>query len=384
MRVRVGIDGRILAHPKCGISTYVYNLVRNFLELNKDLEIFLFSDNEFSSEYKELFNTSCVHKVIFASSRKERKKWAQRFLPKKLRQYKIDIYHATWNNAVPFIRNCSCVLTIHDLSPWILKKEFKNKRKEIKYKFQHLVCAHSADMVITDSYKSKEDIVRLCKLKENKVKVVYLGLDEEFREDIDESEIQRVLEKYNLWSKEYLIDAVGIDHFRRNPLFVLEGFYELIKKKNCNLYLIYIGRFYIGKKVYDNLIQMIKKFNLEDRVIITGWIPTRDLKILLSQAKISIIPSLYEGFGLPVIESFACRVPVIATNRGAIPEIGKGAVILVDPFNPIDLSEKIEMLLEDRELRKSLIKKGEERLVNFAWENTARETLNIYKSLISK
>ena len=381
--MKIGFDARILSSPKCGISTYLYNLVKNLLQLRKDLEIFLFSDKEFRSEHKKILNFPQVKKIIFASSKKEKKKWAQKFLPKKLKEYKIDIYHAVWNNAVPFFRNCPCVLTIHDLAPWILGDHFKNKWKEIKYKLQHFFCAHWADVVITDSYNSKKDIVKLCRLKEDKVKVVYLGLDEDFeKEELDKDLEKQILKIYNLEKRCYLIDPAGIDHPRRNPRLVVEGFYRLLKRKNYDFYLLFTGNFYKENKVYKYLVKRIKDLGIEKRIIITGWVPTKHLKVLLSNALISIIPSLYEGFGLPILESFFCEVPVITTNRGSIPEIADDAAILIDPYDYESLSKEIEKLIEDNGLREELIKKGKKRLVNFDWRKTAFQILGIYDNLL--
>lgn len=380
--MRIGIDARILAYPKCGISTYVYNLVKNFLELDRNLEIFLFSDADFHWEYSDILSSPSISKVIFASSKKEKKKWAQIFLPKKLREYKIDIYHAPWNNAIPFLKSCVRVLTIHDLAPWILGRHFKNKRKELKYKLRHFFCAHWADLLITDSYKSQQDIIRLCRVKEDKVKVIYLGVDEEFKKDVDKDTSFMVVNKYKLDNKHYLIDPLGIDHPRRNSVFVLEGFNEVLKRKNYDLYLVYTGNFYRESKEYRNLVKRIEEYKLQDRVIITGWIPTQELKVLLLYAIISVIPSLYEGFGLPILESFSCGVPVVATDRGSIPEVVGDAGILVDPFNHKALADNIERLVENESLRKQLIEKGKKRVLEFDWRRTACETLKVYKSLM--
>ena len=381
--MKVGLDARILAHPKCGISTYVYNLVKNFLYLDSACEIFLFSDRPFHPDYQPHINSPRVHKVIFGSSKKEKKKWSQRFLPGKLKEYKIDIYHATWNNAVPFSKRCRCVLTIHDLAPWILGGHFKNKRKEIRYKLQHYFCARWADLVITDSYKGREDIIKLCRLKADKVKVVYLGLEDEFKQDLDVDTIGRVLQKHNLQNKSYLIDPVGIEHPRRNPLFVLEGFSEFLQRGSYDFYLVYTGSFHEHSKEYKNLINRIKQLQLKDRVIITGWVPTLELQVLLSQARISVIPSLYEGFGLPILESFASGAAVISTDRGSLPEVVGDAALVVNPFDYLGLAESIERLIKNENLRKSLVEKGKKRLNLFNWRDTAQATLDIYRSLLT-
>ncbi len=380
--MKVGIDARILTYPKCGISTYVCKLVENFINLDKSLQIYLFSDSDFHPQYSTLFEYSNVYKVIFASSKKEKKKWAQKFLPAKLKEYKIDIYHATWNTAVPFKKSCPCILTIHDLAPWIVGG-FKNKRKEIRYKLRQFFCAHWADFIITDSYRSKEDIVRLCKVKENKIDVIYLGVDEQFIEDVDGSIKKQVLLSYNLLGKNYIIDPLGIDHPRRNAIFVLEGFFEILRR-GFDFYLVYTGNFYREGVQFQSLLRRIKELDVQNRVVITGWVPTDVLKVLLRNAYVSVVPSLYEGFGLPILESFASGVPVIATNRGSIPEIVGDAGILVDAYNFRDFADRLEEIIRKDGLRKELIEKGKERIKLFSWESTAINTLNVYKRILGK
>jgi len=382
--MRIGIDARILAHPKCGISSYVYNLVKNYLTLRPSYDIFLFSDNQFYPDNEPLFVSPHLHKVIFASSKKEKKKWAQKFLPHKLKEYNIDIYHATWNEAVPAKRRCPCVLTIHDLAPWILGGHFKNKRKELRYKLRHFLSAHRADIIITVSYKSREDISRICWVNKNKIKVVYLGVDEDFKQKVDENIQDSILERYNLKDKHYFIDTLGIDHPRRNSRFVLEGFYEFLKKNNKDYYLVYTGNFYKESKEYVNLIKRISELNLKERVVITGWIPTQDLIVLLSNAVISIIPSLYEGFCLPLLESFACGVPVIASNRGSIPEVAGGSAVLLEPYDVRGLVESMSRIVRDEICRSDLVGRARKRVADFSWKETAEETLSVYESLMGK
>jgi len=382
--MRIGFDARILTHPKAGISTYVCNLVKTLLDLDRDLEIFLFSDGNFSQEYNKFLESTRIQKIVFASSREEKRKWSQRFLPRKLKEYKIDVYHAVWNNAVPFFRNCPCVLTIHDLIPWILGGDFRNKRKEIKYKLQHFLCAQWADLIITVSHKSKEDIVRLCKVKKSKVRVIYLGVEDDFREEVDENLAVQILNKYNVHNRDYFIIPTGVDHPRRNAIFALEGFNEFLKRDKYDFCLVYTGNFYDRSNEYRNLIRRIKELGLQSKIIITGWIPTLELKVLLMNAKISLIPSLYEGFGLPILESFSSGVPVITTDRGAIPEIASGAAVLVNPFDYKYLAAKIEELIKCEDLRVELIEKGKQRVKDFNWRKTAQSTLDVYRTLLPR
>jgi len=381
--MRIAIDARILAHPRCGISVYVSNLVKNLLEIEKDLKIFLFSDAKILEEYKDYFASSRVKEIIFAGSKKEKKRWITRFLPEKLKELKIDLYHSTWNMGLPFFKKCLCVLTIHDLAPWIVR-EFKNKRKEIKYKFRQFVSAHLADRIIAVSYKSKEDIVRICKVKEEKIKVIYLGLDEEFKKaPINKDFEEKVLEKYKLKNRNYIVDPIGINHKRKNPLFALDVFREFLKISGYDFYLVFTGIFEKEAIYYKRLIETIRKNKLQEKVIIIGYLSTPEFKTLLSNAQLCLIPSLYEGFCLPILEAFFSGIPVVSSKVGAIPEVVDKAGCLMDSFNQKEFAVVVKKITDDKNLREELVKKGKERLEFFDWKFTVQKTLEVYRLCFS-
>lgn len=378
--MRLAIDARILYYPKCGIGNYVFNLVKNLLILDDSLEIFLFSDNPIHPSYK-FPNDPRLKVIIFASSKKEKKKWIQRYLPKKLKEYNIDVYHATWNWGVPFLKSCPVVLTIHDLAPWILRGHFKNIRKEMRYKLRHLISARLADLIVSVSFNSKQDIKKLLKIKEQKIKVIYPGLDEEFEQcGIKSSQFGEVLSKYNLQENKYIIVPTGIDHPRRNPHIVLEGCKEILEKEDFKL--VYTGNYYKEAEVYKKLIRRIEELSWQRKVIITGWILTPELVALISSAKIAIIPSLYEGFGLPILECFSCGVPLVASNINTIREIAQDGALYFNPYDPKDLFIKLVELLQNNDRLESMVKKGKERVKCFSWRRAANEMLEAYKSLL--
>jgi len=135
----------------------------------------------------------------------------------------------------------------------------------------------------------------------------------------------------------------------------------------------------IGRKGYgfDKVEDNIKKFGLENDVIFPGWIQTDDLTRLLAGAKAMVFPSLYEGFGIPVIEAMACGTPVVCSNTTSLPEVAGEAAILIDPKNKEQLIEAMEKIVSKEELRKDLIEKGLKNVKRFSWEKCARETLRV-------
>lgn len=377
--MKIGIDARILASKKCGISTYVHSLVCHLFKQDQDLEVVLFSDSNIREEY--VFpESSRLRSIIFATEKDKKKKWLQRYLPQEIKKHGIDIYHATWNTGIPFPKPCPCILTIHDLAPWVLGNHFRNLRKEWRYKIRHFLSAQVADCIITNSFASKYDIERLCRVSPKKVNVIYLGNEGNQYLTNKEQEV-KILSKYGLDGKVYLIDHSGIDHPRRNSLLALSVF-ERVLGYNKDLFFVFTGNYYLENKEYKKLKSEISKKGLDYKVIITGWLSNEELRVLLSNAKVAVIPSLYEGFCLPLLDAFTAGVPTITTNCGSLPEIGGDATIQVDPNDIEKFVHSLRRILDEQSFRELLVSKGKERLLFYDWNNTAKKTLAIYYSCL--
>ncbi|GAI15126.1 unnamed protein product, partial [marine sediment metagenome] len=135
---------------------------------------------------------------------------------------------------------------------------------------------------------------------------------------------------------------------------------------------------------YPSFVKTIENLDLKDKVIFKGYVPDDVLKSIYANANLFVFPSLTEGFGFPILEAMSCRVPVITSNYGGMAEIAGDAALLVDPYDVDEIAEAIYRVLTDENLRKDLIKKGLERVSQFSWEKTARETLAVYKKACRK
>jgi len=168
-------------------------------------------------------------------------------------------------------------------------------------------------------------------------------------------------------------------------LFALEVFKEFLKISGYDFYLVFTGIFEEENIYYRQLIETIRKNKLQEKVIITGYLSTPNFKILLSNAQLCLIPSLYEGFCLPVLEAFFSEVPVVGPQVGAIPEVVDKAGYLIDSFDYKEFAVVMKKIIEDKNLKKELVRKGKERLKFFDWRITAQKTLDIYRlCLLSK
>jgi glycosyltransferase involved in cell wall biosynthesis len=179
---------------------------------------------------------------------------------------------------------------------------------------------------------------------------------------------------------EQFILSLGTIEPRKNLASLLEA-YRVLRNQGSDL-----GLVIVGKKgwLYEGFFHRLRELGLENEVLFTGFVPDEDLPAICSAAELFVFPSLYEGFGLPVLEAMACGAPVITSNVSSLPEVAGNAALLVDPASVRELTEAMAAVLQDEELRTSLQSKGPKQAARFSWEKAARETLAVYQSVLKR
>ena len=284
----------------------------------------------------------------------------------------LDVFHA-WDYLQPPVRKAKVVTTIHDLST--IKFPLYHHESTVEAQTSRLRWVRrEADIVLADSLATKRDIIELLGVPEEKIKVVYLAAGVQYGKFSRKAgsgsagkvqEIERVRKKYGI-DGEYFI-SVGTLEPRKNLKRVIEAFSIIHHPSSIIHQLVIVGRAGWGESLQK-----------PDNVNFLGLAPDEDLPGLYAGSSGLIYPSLYEGFGLPVLEAMTVGCPVLTSDRGSLEEVAGKAAILVDPENIESIVWGIESLIKDRE---KLIAKGLKRSENFSWEKTAAETLSIYKSL---
>jgi glycosyltransferase involved in cell wall biosynthesis len=211
------------------------------------------------------------------------------------------------------------------------------------------------------------------KIKSEKIKVIHHGFDETVF-SVAQNKEKEMFDRFGI-SGEYLL-YVGAIQPRKN-IEVLVRAFEKIKKDYPNLQLVLAGE---KAWLSDNILKMIESSAFRDYIKMTHQVSFEDISSLMHGAKIFVFPSLYEGFGLPILEAFASGVPVITANNSSLTEVGGKGAVYFEATNADDLAEKIKVLLENEELRRQFVQKGKEELKNFSWIKCARETLEYLKS----
>ncbi|GAG07760.1 unnamed protein product, partial [marine sediment metagenome] len=230
-----------------------------------------------------------------------------------------------------------------------------------------------ADLVLADSAHTRFDIVSLLSVPPVKVQVLYSGVPPRFQPQPEPGEAERIRTHHSLGERSYVL-SVGTLQPRKNHVRLMRAFSQLTNRPSLQL-LIAGGR---GWLCQDILAEAGKH---TDRVRILGFVDEADLPALYRSAVLFVFPSLYEGFGLPVLEAMACGVPVVCSNASALPEVAGDAALLVDPLDTGGLAKAMARVLEDTDLRREMIARGLAQAARFTWEQAARQLLDVFASL---
>ena len=376
--MRIGIDGKVLTLRAGGTGRYAINLMRAlFAEAaaHRDLEFVVFTGPQTSTDIMEEFRGACDLRYLGSKSSMLR---SLALIPVALRRLQTDIFHGLDHVGIPLIgKTGKYVVTIHDLIPLLLPQTFTPRHRMVVRTALAQV-RRKADLVIVPSHAVKRDVVQHLGLGEDRVVVTYHGCEPRFHPAADEAAFRAVTTKYGLPSRYVL--AVGTLEPRKNLATLLRAFacLQRTSKINPDLRLTLAG----GRGWLDEpIFQTIRSLGLEKVVCVPGFIDDDDLPAVYRGASLFVFPSLYEGFGLPLLEAMACGVPVITSNTSSMPEVVGGAAILVDPHDVDEMAAAITRVLSDEALRDRMRGEGIARAGQFSWKTAARQTLNAYASL---
>jgi len=288
----------------------------------------------------------------------------------------VDIFHAT-DHFIPKLKKTPVVATIMDIIPlahpeWVTGKH--RKLKNLLFKKS----VHWAENIITISEFSADKISEQLDIPRARISVVPLGIDEQYKVNVSEETKKAVLARYQLPGKYFL--CIGTLQPRKNIERVINAFLQLPVAIQEHYPLVIIGRH--GWKCDDLVARLLQLSQSKQSIRWLNYVPSADKYALLQASQALVFASLYEGFGLPILEAFASNVPVITSNITAMPEVAGDAAVLVDPYSEREISEAMLNLVSDPGLVETLQIKGKERLVGFSWTKTAEQTINIYNNLI--
>lgn len=370
--MRIGINLLYLIPDQVyGTRTYAVSLIKALAEIDHENEYFVFMNRE--SGDLNLTRSSNFHLVacgVRASHRPMRYAWEQLLLPQKLRSYRIDLVHSL-GYVGPLRTPCATVVTVPDLNFVTLRHTLPSgKRAVLQFFSTHAACR--ANHVITISDFSKGEISRFMKLSRDKITVTHLGPSQEKYTDSSENGAE-LCRRYGL-KKPYIV-AFGGGTIHKNIPRLIQAFSTVKEKFPHDLVLI--------GKIPPNvdLTRGMSKNGNRERIKATGYLPDAHIQPILGHADLFVLPSLYEGFGLPAIEAQQAGVAVACSTAGSLPEVSGEGAVYFDPASVETMARTIERCLADDQLRSRLVLKGRENVKRFSWEKTALETLSVYRNV---
>jgi glycosyltransferase involved in cell wall biosynthesis len=361
--MKIGIDASsAFKKKKTGVEWYSYYLIKELKNYPSfDFEFILYSPIEIKEEFSNFLKVKIL-------------KWPFKYFWTQIRlayeniSNPVDVLFVP-SHALPIFTRSKTIITLHDLGFERFPQVYPLKQR-LYTRFVYKWAVKHASLIIAISEFTKKELINLYKADPNKIEVVYLGYDENLFYPRDENEINNLLSKYKI-KRPYLL-YVGRLEKKKNIINLIKAFTFFSK----DFYLLLIGKPGFGYKE-------IKKFQSKFKNIIElGYIPYEELPIFYSGATCFIFPSLYEGFGLPILEAMACGCPVVASNSSSIPEIGENAILYFKPENPYEIVKNIFKIIKDEELRKDLKVRGFLRVKNFSWKKTVEKTLEVFKKKI--
>jgi glycosyltransferase involved in cell wall biosynthesis len=293
-----------------------------------------------------------------------------------------DIIHFFYNWSFPFRKKVPSVLTVHDVIPFTFREAMGLFRNIFLYKPGIRMACRLNDVVATVSEFSKQDIVKKVGVSPDKIKIIPNGLREQNPKDPFLEE--KLKNRFEI-KDTYILNVGGI-HERKNIVRLIHSFAGMV---NLNAYsgnLLITGS--VSGAPYQNRMKSIcdatvRETGMENRIIFTGFISEKELDSLFRMADFLIYPSLYEGFGIPVLEAMKMGLPVITSNTTAMPEVAGGAAYLVDPNNIEEMTSAMSELLQNKQRQEEMIEKGLERARSYTWQNVSESYLKLYQEIIA-
>jgi glycosyltransferase involved in cell wall biosynthesis len=375
--MRICIDVSPAVHHRAGLGRYAQELTAALLDVDQENEYVGFYHHPSDARVDP-----ALQRLPHLTTNLSTKPWRMSALLAHLARFPqdrlfpgVDLFHAT-DHLLPRLSRVKSVFTLHDL----IFRFYPEAHKPLNRWFLTLMMPRflqAADAVIAVSECTRRDAMRLYGLDEAKITVVYEGVNPRFRA-APPGAVTSARQKYGLPNSFML--SLGTIEPRKNLTLLLEAYHALrMQGTECGLVIV-------GTKgwLYEGFFRRLRELGLEDEVIFPGFVPEEDLPAVYSGADLFVFPSLYEGFGLPVLEAMACGTPVVCSNTSSLPEIVGDAAIMLDPLDRAAWISAMTAVLDSRALRGDMKEKGLQRAKRFSWEETAKKTVDVYRHVLSR
>jgi len=368
--MRIGIDVRPLASYG-GVPRIVMSIIPKLEEIDPENEYYLYSDRDFVLPFE---NLRWHKRVRFLRPRLSGALWLQTIGKKMIVQDHPDLFWATCHYLpLGLPPSIAKVLTTYDLV-WRLYPKTMRMRWYLMHRLLNGRSIREADHILTISNSTRQGLIDLVGIPAERTSVIYPGVEALFIQH-DRTEARAYVARKFEVSRDYILAVSTVDP-RKNLPNLVRAFKLLRTRHGIKSQLVIAG----GKGWKEReLAATIKEMAFTEKdVKFLGLVPDEDLPWLYSGAAVFVYPSLYEGFGLPLVEAMACGAPIVTSNVSSMPEVVGDAALLVEPEHPEEISGSIARLYSDEELRSRLVAKGLKRSQEFTWSDAARKLLNLF------
>ncbi|MCL5074915.1 MAG: glycosyltransferase family 4 protein [Chloroflexi bacterium] len=372
--MRIALDGRYIQDHFPGIGRYTWDLSRALAQAAPQHTFLIFYNPRLSNSRFDLKELSCFANVELREvSVSTLSIVEQATLPLVLRRERADLFHSPYYIR-PYLLPCPAIVTVCDLIPYRYPDCFPSALTRFLFHLAMRLNVATAKEIVAISSATQHDLYRYLGVKPEKLAVVPVGVDSHRYRPLERAVLQAVRQRYRLPA--HFILYVGTNKPHKNLIRLIKAF--ALVYTDIEHVLVIAGWW---EEWTSHLGEVLAHQDLEERVRLLGQVPEDDLPALYNLADLFVFPSLYEGFGLPPLESMACGTPVVCSNTSSLPEVVGQAAITVDPYDVTQLSEAMVRVLQDNRLRDDLSAKGLRRAGQFSWTEIAQQIVSIYERI---
>ncbi len=391
--MRIGIDATCWGNKR-GFGRFTRELLEAILEIDKTNEYLFFIDDktpdssDIPQRVQKIAASTSASQLQAASASGRRSLGDLWAMSREVFRHKVDIFFfPAVYSYFPVFNRTKIIVTLHDI---IADKHpdliFPNSKSKLFWKLKQQAAIRQADLILTVSEYSKQQIAEYFKLSESKLRVINEGARPIFRVVSDDRTVRQVMNRLKLETNEMFLLYVGGISPHKNLSSLIDAFNRLTKKPaHEKVKLILVGDYQDDPffSAYPSLKRQITELELDDKVTFAGYVTDEDLVVLYNAATLLVFPSFEEGFGLPAIEAMSCGTPVAASNCSSLPEVIGDAGKFFDPRDSVDMANVVGQILENYAERSIMKERSLQRAKEFSWETAAQKMLGIFEELKS-
>lgn len=375
--MKIGIEGqRLYRKKKHGMDMVALELIKHLQKIDLENEYVIFVNPD---EDRDCIPQAPNFKIVELKGGPY-PTWEQWALPRTAKKEGCDLLHCT-SNTGPIFSSVPLITTLHDIiyleSISIFKKggTWYQKFGNMYRRWIVPTVVKKSKKVVTVSNFEKERISEFMGLKKNLMSI-YNGVGEHFKKIEKQSELDKAKAKYNL--PDNFLFFLGNTDPKKNTPNVLKAFADFNAESDVKYKLVMLD---YEENALMQVLNDIGHPEIRNDIVMTGYVPNNEMPTIINQCKVFLYPSLRESFGIPILEGMACGVPVITSNTSSMPEIAGDAGLLVNPYEPQEITEAIKQILSDEKLRNSLCEKGIQQASKFSWRKMAENYLELYNTV---